>query len=172
MPSRLWKPLAWTFAGWVVVLIAPAIASILPINDGRTIPLVSLPWTPSEPHVQSDLAAFFRALTIGSLAALVIEPAKYALARPGRYLYLLLLVHQLVLIIDLFRIHLRDWWVALLASMSIVSLSTYTWRNAFLAEFPWFSLLTFVGVACTALRVKRRASEGVRGAPDEKLAEG
>lgn len=140
MTRYILRSLIWLVLAWLVVLCAPQIGKWLGSDYGPTLPLVSLPWD-SQRDVHSSVVTLFRAIVVGAIAALMVEPVKFSERRGGKLFYILLLGYQFLLVVDLFRAYAVDWWVWGLSTIGLVRLGTGNWREStFPLASPWMSL--------------------------------
>ncbi|MGH9369447.1 MAG: hypothetical protein ACRD3M_17470 [Thermoanaerobaculia bacterium] len=110
-----------------------------------TLPLVSLPFEPRR-DVVSSVPDLFLVLLAATVAVLLAEPAKAALAAGGRRLaYVGVVLYQLCLAADMVRIYAPDWWLWALSYVGVRELRENT-GMVFPAPFPWVSAVVLIGV--------------------------
>jgi len=132
--------------GWLVDSLAPLWSQLAWWHDSvfPTLPLVAVANAATD--VRSSVPGLFMAFIVGGLSALCIEVSKVQLrGEHRRSLALVLIAYQLLLFIDAFRGHARDWWVWTLSWFGLVRLESVDWHVPTLpVSSPWLALAGMV----------------------------
>ena len=109
--------LAWVIS-LAIVRAAPALQSRL--STTTLLPRASMQTTQTD--VTSNVEALFLVLTFSLLCCLIVEPSKFfsrSATTLGPLLYTCLLAFQALLVAEMIRVNLNDWWMWALGAFGV-----------------------------------------------------